>query len=171
MKIEQNVIKRKLIHFIFGNLFAILFLFYQKFMTIFFALAIISSAIFTKYIKDAERVFWYFLGVAIISAFYLTIHPKIIASAMLITANGDVFSALFGMKFGKKKIPLSSKTYIGTFSAFLFSFIPVFILIKNFYIALIGAFVGAIVEAYSPLNDNFTVPIFSFIAIYLAYII
>ena len=156
-----------MIHLLLGILFAILFYIKPFHLFLFFLLCTFISYFSIRYIKEAYRVFWYFLGVSIITSLYRYVPIHVITSAMLVSAIGDSFSTLFGKRFGKKKFPYSDKTYIGTISGIIFSLIPL-LFIQPLHIAFIGAISGIITETYSPINDNFSVPIAAFFAMYIA---
>jgi phytol kinase len=86
---------------------------------------------------------------------------------------GDGFAALFGSKFGKKKIPLPTggKTYLGSFVmaivCFLCSFLILIImsdllLSKIIMSSIIISIIATLVEVITPLGlDNISVPIIS----------
>lgn len=86
-----------------------------------------------------------------------------------ILACGDGFSNLFGRRFGTRKLPWNTKkSWVGMISFFLSSFIGAFILLwwlkapfpfmQRFYLALIPAFICALVETIPwKLDDNFSV--------------
>lgn len=90
---------------------------------------------------------------------------------VLIMGYGDGLAALFGTKWGNKKLPLSfaSKSYLGTLVMAIVSFAITFIglgaysslgLGSVFGISLVIALVSAAAEALTPLGlDNITVPL------------
>jgi dolichol kinase len=107
----------------------------------------------------------------------------VIAIGIFAMSYGDGFASLIGIKFGKHKYNIvgDEKSFIGTFSMFLFTFITMIIGIIyynyiqsiNFsfnpvtlgFLALFAA-VGAVIEGFTPKGlDNLTVP-FSIAAMY-----
>ena len=100
----------------------------------------------------------------------------VIAIGIFAMSYGDGFASLIGIKFGKHKYNIvgDEKSFIGTFSMFLFTFITMIIgiiyyqyvqaITFNFNFVTIGflalfAGVGAIVEGFTPKGlDNLTVP-------------
>jgi len=103
-------------------------------------------------------------------------HMIVIAIGIFAMSYGDGFASLIGMKYGKHKYNIvgDEKSFIGTFSMFLFTFITMlvaivyykmvqssgfeFSLISIGFLALFAA-VGAIVEGFTPKGlDNLTVP-------------
>jgi dolichol kinase len=94
----------------------------------------------------------------------------VIAIGILAMSYGDGFASVIGIKFGKKKYSIfgEQKSYIGSFSMLIFTFITMIIALLYYNIAisqyvllvlLFIAFVAAIVEAITPKGlDNLTVP-------------
>ncbi len=66
---------------------------------------------------------------------------------MLIFTFSDSMAALFGRLYGKKKIPYSNKTYLGSFTFFLTSFIIILFM-----------------------SENINIPLFLLVAIYLTFL-
>ncbi len=94
-------------------------------------------------------------------AFSLLIFPAPIRYvAITILTLGDGFAHIFGMKFGKHRIPFNKgKNLEGSISGFLFAFLGSLLFVDPTR-ALIAATFGMIIEALPlPLNDNFTMPI------------
>lgn len=82
--------------------------------------------------------------------------------AMFMTVFGDMFAALFGRTFGKKKI-YRRKTWVGTFSALLANLLVGIFFIPQFPIVYVSmAIVATLVELLThKLDDNLTVPLFA----------
>jgi dolichol kinase len=106
----------------------------------------------------------------------------VIAIGILAMSYGDGFASLIGSKYGKKKYNIydDQKSYIGSFSMFIFSFI-MFIVALIFYdftitlgilgVLLIIALSSTIAETITPKGlDNLTVPFIASIYFYLAMI-
>lgn len=82
--------------------------------------------------------------------------------AMFMTVFGDMFAALFGRAFGKKKI-YRHKTWIGSLSALFANLLVGIFFLPQFAIIYIPmAIVATIVELLThKLDDNLTVPLFA----------
>ena len=82
--------------------------------------------------------------------------------AITILTVGDGCAHIFGMKFGRTRLPFNKgKNLEGTIFGFLFAFLGAIIFVDPIR-ALIGAAVGMLVEALPlPLNDNLTMPLAS----------
>lgn len=96
---------------------------------------------------------------------------NIAAIGILYLSVGDTAAAVGGMTLKKYipfQIPLTTKTYIGSFCFILSAFGIGLLLGLHIKVALISALVGAIVEAL-PLNidDNFTIPLSASFTIWL----
>ncbi len=83
-------------------------------------------------------------------------------TALLLTVFGDLFSALIGIKFGKRKI-FKQKTLEGFIAGFITNLAVGFLLLPDYpalYITM--AFVASTVELLTgKLDDNLTVPLFA----------
>ncbi len=88
--------------------------------------------------------------------------------AITILTLGDAFAHIFGMKFGKTRIPFNKgKNLEGTLFGFLFAFLGAMIFVDPTR-ALIAAAVGMLVESLpTPINDNLTMPLASGLALAL----
>ena len=94
----------------------------------------------------------------------------VIAISILAMSYGDGLASIIGMKFGKRKYNVfgDKKSYIGSFSMFVFTFSTIIIaliyydIIITKYILLVMLFISviaALVEGLTPKGlDNFTVP-------------
>jgi phosphoserine phosphatase SerB len=82
--------------------------------------------------------------------------------AITILTFGDGGAHIFGMKFGKNKLPFNKgKNIEGTFFGFLFAFLGSLVFV-NPITALIAASVGMLIEGIpSPINDNISMPLIS----------
>ena len=97
------------------------------------------------------------VGLVAISV-YLPLNAAI-AGALLVCVC-DAIAALIGMKFGRRRILILKKTYLGTF-AFFFSAILVLLPLLGWRDALITSAVSTLVEAMSIEGiDNLLLPIF-----------
>ncbi len=110
----------------------------------------------------------------ILSAMVLSIifFEKTIAVAVIsFIITGDVAAALVGRTFGKLKT-INQKTIEGS-SAFLFSCLLIVWVIPDFpfWIGVVGALVATVVEVLPlPIDDNFTVPLFSGLVMEVLYL-
>ena len=111
----------------------------------------------TEFYEFATAPFYFALGIAI----SLLIFPEPI-SYVAITALtlGDGFAHVFGMKFGRTRLPFNKgKNLEGTIFGFFFAFLGSLIFIDPL-LALISATFGMILEALPlPINDNLTIPL------------
>ncbi|PNX51394.1 MAG: phosphatidate cytidylyltransferase [Thermoplasmata archaeon M8B2D] len=94
----------------------------------------------------------------------------VIAIGILSMSYGDGLASIIGIKFGKKKYKVlgDEKSYVGSFSMFIFTFITIIIALfyyninVTFYVILVLlfiAFIASIVEGLTPKGlDNLTVP-------------
>ena len=99
------------------------------------------------------------LGIAI----SLLIFPEPISYvAITVLTLGDGGAHIFGMKFGKTKLPFNKgKNIEGTIFGVIFAFLGAMIFVDPVR-ALIAAAVGMLVEGIpSPINDNLTIPLVS----------
>ena len=102
-------------------------------------------------------------------ALSLLIFPVPIGYVAITTLTlGDAFAHIFGMKFGKTRIPFNKgKNLEGSIFGFLFAFLGAMIFVDPTR-ALVAAAVGMLIEALpSPINDNLTIPLASGLAIAL----
>ena len=84
----------------------------------------------------------------------------VVMLSLLYLAFGDAAAALFGKKYGKRKI-LGLKTLEGSLACFAICLI-LGLFFFNFKIALLGALLITIIELIPwPLNDNFWIPLVS----------
>jgi len=113
----------------------------------------------TELYEFAASPIHFALGIAI----SLLIFPAPIRYVAITTLTlGDGCAHLFGMKFGKTRLPFNKgKNLEGTIFGFLFAFLGAMIFVDPTR-ALIAAAVGMLVESLPlPLNDNLTMPLAS----------
>ncbi len=110
----------------------------------------------------------------ILSAMVLSIiffEKRIAVAVISFIILGDVAAALVGRTFGKLKT-INQKTIEGS-SAFLFSCLLIIWVIPDFpfWIGVVGALVATVVEVLPlPIDDNFTVPLFSGLVMEVLYL-
>ena len=97
-------------------------------------------------------------------------NKKIVITSMFITIISDAIAAIFGIKYGKTKT-LNNKSLEGSLSFMTSTIIILFWM--NFSISYLNIFLISIavtfIENLTPMEyDNFTVPLFSSIILYLA---
>ena len=106
------------------------------------------------------------------------IFPKVIfVSAFTILIISDTMAALIGRKFGRKKF--LRKSLEGTFAFFISATIVIFLTPKvnylpmEYWIGIIGAFIGAIVENISHgfADDNLSIPLSVGLTMWALYIL
>lgn len=120
----------------------------------------------TELYEFATAPIHFAVGIAI----SLLIFPVPIGYVAITTLTlGDGCAHIFGMKFGKTRIPFNKgKNLEGTLFGFLFAFLGAMILRIDPTRALVAAAVGMLVEAIpSPINDNLTIPLASGLALAL----
>jgi dolichol kinase len=117
--------------------------------------------------SDDERGFLYFFIGIIATLYIFSFNIAIANSAILMLLLGDSASTLVGRKFGRHKLPFNNlKTFEGSFAFLIVGFLSSLTLLPIFP-SIIGALVGTLTEAYSPIDDNITVPIISALSICL----
>lgn len=184
---------RKFLHIMTGNIAFLLPLFQTREVMVFLAAGpfILFTFLMSPYtpIKSIKGktssaghgmgLVYYAISWTILA--YLFFDDKIIiAIGILAMSYGDGFASLIGLKYGKKKYNIygDQKSYIGSFSMFIFSFI-LFIIASIFYdftvtleviiILAIIALTSTIAETITPKGlDNLTVPFLASIYFYLA---
>lgn len=114
-----------------------------------------------------ERGFiYYFLGLALTYSFF-GFNIPVANAAIIILTLGDAASTIIGRFYGKHNLPYSSnKTFEGSIAFILLGFIGALTQV-NLLMAFIGAFIGALVEAYTPLEDNLIIPLITGISMYI----
>jgi len=115
--------------------------------------------------KDDERGFLYFFIGIILTLYFFGFNMAIACSGILMLLLGDSASTLIGKKYGKHKLPFNnSKTVEGSFAFFIMGLLSASVLLPIIP-SIIGALVGTLTEAYSPVDDNIPIPLISALAI------
>ena len=117
----------------------------------------VHAASKTEFYEFATAPIHFALGIAI----SLLIFPAPIRYvAITILTLGDGFAHIFGMKFGRTRLPFNKgKNLEGTIFGFLFAFLGAMIFVDPTR-ALIAVGFGMLVEALPlPINDNLTMPL------------
>ncbi len=92
-----------------------------------------------------------------LSTFFFPFRAALVGA--LLVCGGDVLAAIVGVQWGKKKIPLTNKTYLGSFT-FLISSFCFLTLILGWKPALMIAFITSFIEVFSKRGlDNLFLPI------------
>jgi|WetSurMetagenome_2_1015567.scaffolds.fasta_scaffold241041_2 dolichol kinase len=116
---------------------------------------------------DDEKGFLYFFIGIIATLYIFSFNMAIANSAILLLLIGDSASTLVGRRWGKHKLPFNKfKSYEGSLAFLLVGFLCSMILLPILP-AFFGALIGAITEAYSPIDDNIPIPIISALAMTL----
>ncbi|HMK53573.1 MAG TPA: SEC59/DGK1/VTE5 family protein [Methanobacteriaceae archaeon] len=112
---------------------------------------------------DERGSIYFFIGI-IITLYLFQSNMMVANAAILILIFGDSASTLVGRKFGKIKWPMQEhKTLEGSLAFLLIGFI-VSLTQLSLIPAFAGAVVGMVTEAYSPIDDNLTVPLVAALA-------
>jgi dolichol kinase len=135
-------------------LIVILFQIHKKHHIFFF------SYIFRRCTRhDDERGFIYFFIGIIITLIIFQFNMPIANAAILILVFGDSISTIIGKKWGKHKIPFQNeKTLEGSLAFFMVGLLVALTQVP-FTTAFLGVIFGALTEAYSPIDDNITIPL------------
>lgn len=120
---------------------------------------------------DSERGFiYYFLGLTLTYSLFGFNIPIANATILILTI-GDAASTIIGSFYGKHTLPYNpNKTFEGSIAFILLGFIGALTQV-NPLIAFIGAIIGALVEAYTPLEDNITIPLITGVGMYISTLI
>jgi dolichol kinase len=180
---KYPILSRKILHIMVGNVAFLLPIFETKEIMAFVAAGpfilftfLMSSHTPIKSIRGKTSTAGHSMGLVYYSitwtilAYIFFDNMVIIAIGILAMSYGDGFASLIGSKFGIKKYNLfgDEKSYIGSISMFIFTFIMALIAViyynieLSFYIMLILgliSFIGTIVEGITPKGlDNLFVP-------------
>ncbi len=117
---------------------------------------------------NAERGFiYYFLGLALVFSIF-GFDTKLAGAVIIILTLGDATSTIIGKIYGEHPLPYNpNKTFEGSIAFIIVGFIGALTQV-NPLIAFIGALVGALVEAYTPIEDNLTIPLIAGGAMYIS---
>ena len=131
----------------------------------YYHIPIFSTILDSSKRKEDERGFLYFF-IGIIATLYIFSFNMAIANAgILMLLFGDSASTIIGRRFGSHRLPFKfEKSVEGSLAFLLVGFLSAMSLLPILP-ALIGAFAGALTEAYSPIDDNIPVPLISALAI------
>ena len=176
-------VSRKVLHIMVGNVAFLLPIFQTKEVMAFLAAG--PFIIFTflmsphtpiKSIRGKTSAAGHSMGLVYYSitwtvlAYVFFDNMVVIAIGILAMSYGDGFASIIGGKFGKRKFNIfgDEKSYIGSFSMFVFTLITMIVAVLFYDISLtfqiliflsIIALVGAIIEGITPRGfDNLTVP-------------
>ena len=177
-------LKRNAFHLVLGCILAVVVLTIEKEYSLYlFAFSLIIGYALSERIMQGKRVFFlepfldnfereeerpgkgalhFFIGAFISLVFF----PKeIVFISILILAFDDSFSTVFGQIYGRIKIKKAK-----TFEGFLAGFGACLVVTRFFvplHVALIACFIAAVVELYSFLDDNITIPVSTSLIIYI----
>ena len=114
--------------------------------------------------REDERGFLYFFIGIIATLYIFSFNMAIADSGILMLIIGDSASTIVGRRFGRHKLPFKDlKSVEGSIAFFVVGCLSALTLLPLFP-SLIGSLVGALTEAYSPIDDNIPVPIISALA-------
>lgn len=172
----QREIVRQLIH-----ASGILFILLESFLTLPYLIivalsaAIIGETIYQidkrKYIPFFSRILrgcrrdnmergfiHFFLALTLTFSIFGT-NLAVVNAAIIVLVLGDSISTVIGTRYGRKLLPFSNrKTWAGSSAFFILGFLGALTQIPIFA-AFLGALAGTITEAYSPVDDNLTIPL------------
>jgi dolichol kinase len=120
--------------------------------------------LFSKILRDCRRdslergFIYFFLGLTLTFSLF-GFNLAIANAAIIILVLGDALSTIIGTNFGKNKLPFHyDKSWQGTITFLIVAFLGAWTQVP-LMAALMGALAGAITEAYSPIDDNLTIPL------------
>ncbi len=120
--------------------------------------------IFSKILRDCRRdpsergFIHFFLGLTLTLSIF-GFNLDLANAAIIILVLGDAFSTIMGTNFGKNKLPFQEeKSWQGSLAFFGVALVGAATQVP-LVPALGGALAGAITEAYSPVDDNLTIPL------------
>ena len=177
----NNFITRKIAHIFCGILTALLPYFLSFNGIIIVAITLTAFVGISKYIRIFDGVegryevswgtFAFPLGFGLAAFIFRNENEVIFTGAALILGFADSLGALFGKYLGKKKLPNSSKTYLGTLVFAIVMFLICFgvyyfqvayfegINLVRILILLVGSLIVAAIEAISKYgSDNLLIP-------------
>ena len=176
-------ISRKVLHIMVGNVAFLLPIFQTREVMVFLAAG--PFIIFTflmsphtpfKSIRGKTSAAGHSMGLVYYSitwtvlAYVFFDNMVVIAIGILAMSYGDGFASIIGSKFGKRKFNIfgDEKSYIGSFSMFVFTLITMIVAVLFYEISLtfqhfmflsLIALVGAVIEGITPRGfDNLSVP-------------
>lgn len=186
---KYPVMSRKILHIMVGNVAFLLPIFETRWVMAFVAAGpfivftfLMSSHTPIKSIRGKTSTAGHSMGLVYYSitwtilAYLFFDNMVVIAIGILAMSYGDGFASVIGSRFGLKKFNLfgDEKSYVGSFSMFIFTYFMMFIALLfygiefNYYIVLILgliALIGAFVEGVTPKGlDNLFVP---FVVVFL----
>lgn len=103
----------------------------------------------------------YLLSIASLLVLSLFFMPSACYAAIIVLTIGDGVAGIVGRAFGKRKLPHSNKTWLGSLSGLAMAAMLGFIFIGP--LAIAGAVAGMAVEGYSHRLENFSIAASAFI--------
>ena len=186
---KYPVISRKILHIMVGNVAFLLPIFETRWVMAFIAAGpfiiftfLMSSHSPIKSIKGKTSTAGHSMGLVYYSitwtilAYLFFDNLVVIAIGILAMSYGDGFASVIGSKYGNKKYNLfgDEKSYIGSFSMFLITFIMILIALlyygidisySNFLFIVLISLIAALIEGITPKGlDNLFVP---FVVVFL----
>lgn len=109
--------------------------------------------------NDYEKGFIYFFVGILVTICIFRFNMAIVNAAIIILVFGDSFSTLVGVRFGRHSLPFQNrKTIEGSLAFLIVGFLGAFTQVST-AVALVGAISGMLTEAYSPVDDNVSIPL------------
>ena len=183
---KYPVISRKILHIMVGNVAFLLPIFETRWIMAFIAAGpfilftfLMSSHSPIKSIRGKTSTAGHSMGLVYywtILAYLFFDNMVVIAIGILAMSYGDGFASVIGTKYGIKKYILfgDEKSYIGSFSMFIFTFIMILIALlyygidisySNFLFVGLISLIAALIEGITPKGlDNLFVP---FVVVFL----
>jgi dolichol kinase len=108
--------------------------------------------------KEEKGFIYFFIGV-LFALVLFNFNIYIANAAIIILVLGDAASTIIGKKFGRVKLPSTkNKTLEGSLAFFLVGLAGATTQLP-LVPTMVGTFLGALAEAYSPIDDNLIIPI------------
>lgn len=119
---------------------------------------------FSKLLRNCKRAYdergfvYFFIGI-ILALFFFGYNPAVANAAILILLFGDSVSTLVGREWGRIKLPYHERKTVEGSAAFLLVGLVMALTQLPPLPAFLGAIAGTFTEAYSPIDDNLTIPL------------
>ena len=104
--------------------------------------------------EDGSGAVFFLLGIFLVS---LLFEKNIAIISIIVLSVSDSFSTLVGKFLGKIKI-YKKKTLEGTLTFFSSSFIIILLSTQNIIISFFASLISALIELFTPIDDNLIIP-------------
>lgn len=112
------------------------------------------SKTFGRKNEDGNGSIYMFLGIILVSILFT---KNIAILSIIVLSISDSISTLIGKFLGKIKI-YKKKTLEGTLSFFVSGFLIIFLSTQNFIISFFASITSALIELFTPIDDNLIIP-------------